>query len=160
MPEVGITAVNDACILESAIYILLKKHFGGHKHYFGLVEIFLEVRLHTELGQACDAMTVPAVSMDTFTMETFLFIATFKTAYYSFYIPVAAILLLCDLPTERTNASLRNSAFPWGSVIKSRTTIWAASRTRMFWERTERTSGGQTHLLNFPSHDEVFARAA
>lgn len=50
MPDVGMTAVNDACILESAMCVLLKKHFGGHKHYLRLIKLFFEVRLQTELG--------------------------------------------------------------------------------------------------------------
>lgn len=33
VPEVGMAAVNDATLLESAIYMLLKKYFGGRQIY-------------------------------------------------------------------------------------------------------------------------------
>ena len=36
-------AINDALILESGIYILLKKHMSQHPAYVTLVELFHEV---------------------------------------------------------------------------------------------------------------------
>jgi farnesyl diphosphate synthase len=41
---VGLIAVNDAFLLESAIYWLLKKHFRADPSYINLVELFHEVR--------------------------------------------------------------------------------------------------------------------
>ncbi|KAL1617271.1 Farnesyl pyrophosphate synthetase [Neofusicoccum ribis] len=118
LPEVGMSAVNDACLLESAVYILLKKHFGTHKNYLKLIELFHEVRLQTELGQACDTTTAPAISIAEFTMERFLFIATFKTAYYSFYIPIAAALLFCDLATEKNLQATKDISIPLGEYYQ------------------------------------------
>ncbi|EKG15848.1 Polyprenyl synthetase [Macrophomina phaseolina MS6] len=119
MPHVGMSAVNDACILESALYVLLKKHFGAHKNYVALVELFQETALQTQLGQACDTVVAPAtVGLDEFTMERFLFIATFKTAYYSFYIPVAAALLLCDVATQRNLQMTKDVSIPLGEYYQ------------------------------------------
>ncbi len=42
--EVGYIAVNDAFLLESAIYWLLKKHFRADPAYINLIELFHEVR--------------------------------------------------------------------------------------------------------------------
>ena len=42
---VGLIAINDAFILESAIYWLLKKHFRADPSYINLLELFHEVRL-------------------------------------------------------------------------------------------------------------------
>lgn len=36
VPDVGMIAVNDAPMLESAIYLLLKKHFRDHPAYVSL----------------------------------------------------------------------------------------------------------------------------
>lgn len=118
MPHVGMSAVNDACILESAVYILLKKHFGTHKNYVQLVELFHEVALQTELGQACDTVTAPAVGLDEFTMDRFVFIATFKTAFYSFYIAIAAALIFCDVATERNLQTTRDISIPMGEYYQ------------------------------------------
>ena len=59
MPEVGMVAINDAFMLESSIYILLKKYIRSQKCYLDLIELFHEVTFQTELGQACDLLTAP-----------------------------------------------------------------------------------------------------
>ena len=41
---VGNIAINDAFMLEAAIYHLLKKHFRKEAYYVDLMELFLEVR--------------------------------------------------------------------------------------------------------------------
>ena len=43
--NVGNIAINDAFMLEAAIYYLLKKHFRQEKYYVDLLELFHEVRL-------------------------------------------------------------------------------------------------------------------
>ena len=48
---VGLIAINDAFILESAIYWLLKKHFRADKSYINLVELFHEVRGTLEVSE-------------------------------------------------------------------------------------------------------------
>lgn len=42
-PGVGNIAINDAFMLEAAIYHLLKKHFRQQTYYVDLLELFLEV---------------------------------------------------------------------------------------------------------------------
>ena len=42
---VGLIAINDAFLLEAAIYWLLKKHFRADPAYVNLIELFHEVRL-------------------------------------------------------------------------------------------------------------------
>lgn len=42
-PNVGNIAINDAFMLEAAIYYLLKEHFRQEKYYVDLLELFLEV---------------------------------------------------------------------------------------------------------------------
>ena len=41
---VGLISVNDACMLEGAMYWLLKKHFRTEPCYVDLLELFHEVR--------------------------------------------------------------------------------------------------------------------
>lgn len=41
---VGMVAINDAFILESCIYIFLKKYFKGTDYYVELIELFHEVK--------------------------------------------------------------------------------------------------------------------
>ena len=48
MPNVGMIAINDAFMLESSIYYLLKKYFRQEKYYVDLIELFHEVTFQTE----------------------------------------------------------------------------------------------------------------
>ena len=45
VPGVGDIAVNDAFMLEGAIYHLLKKHFREEPYYVHLLELFHDVRV-------------------------------------------------------------------------------------------------------------------
>lgn len=100
---VGMIAINDSFMLESAIYILLRKHFRLHKDYVDIIELFQEVTFQTELGQSCDLLTAPEdqVDLSNFSMEKYVFIVRYKTAFYSFYLPVALALHFCELATPK-----------------------------------------------------------
>ena len=95
-------AINDAFMLESAIYVLLKKYFKQHQSYIDLVELFHEVTLQTEVGQSCDLLTAPedVVDLSKFSYEKSKFIMVYKTAYYSFYLPVALALHYLGLASQ------------------------------------------------------------
>ncbi|KAF9206964.1 Farnesyl pyrophosphate synthetase [Haplosporangium sp. Z 27] len=88
---VGHIAINDAFILESAIYFFLKKHFKKDPYYVELIELFHETTYQTELGQLLDLITAPEdnVDLSKFSIQKHAFIVEYKTAYYSFYLPVA-----------------------------------------------------------------------
>lgn len=102
-PGVGMIAINDSFMLESAIYILLRKHFRNHKDYIDMMELFQDVTFQTELGQSCDLLTAPEdkVDLNNFSMEKYVFIVRYKTAFYSFYLPVAIALHFCELATPQ-----------------------------------------------------------
>jgi len=89
-------AINDAFMLESAIFTLLKKYFRTHKSYVELIELFHEVTFQTEMGQLCDLLTAPEdkVDLDNFSMDKYQFIVIYKTAYYSFYLKQAEAILI------------------------------------------------------------------
>lgn len=69
--SVGMVAINDSFILESCIYIFLKKYFKATDYYVDLIELFHEVTFQTELGQLCDLITAPEdnVDLDKFSVE-------------------------------------------------------------------------------------------
>lgn len=96
-------AINDAFMLESAIFVLLKKYFRQEKCYLDLHELFQEVIFKTEIGQLCDLLTAPEdrVNLHNFSLEKYNYIVVFKTAYYSFYLPVSLSLHLLNLATPK-----------------------------------------------------------
>jgi farnesyl diphosphate synthase len=120
MPNVGMIAINDAFMLESAIYILLKKYFKTEKCYVDLMELFHEVTFQTELGQTCDLLTAPEdkVDLDNFSLEKYTFIVIYKTAYYSFYLPVALALYYSGLATEKNLKQAEDILVPMGEYFQ------------------------------------------
>ena len=119
-PEVGMIAINDAFMLEAAIYVLLKKHFRSHPAYVDLLEIFHEVTLQTEVGQLCDLLTAPEdhVDLSQFSMAKQNFIIIYKTAYYSFYLPVALALHYLELATPKNLQQAHDILIPTGEYFQ------------------------------------------
>ncbi|KAI0169600.1 terpenoid synthase [Hypoxylon sp. FL1284] len=117
---VGMIAINDAFMLESAIYTLLKKHFRSHPAYVDLIELFHEVTLQTELGQLCDLLTAPedVVNLDNFSLEKYTFIVIYKTAYYSFYLPVALALYQLNIATPKNLKQAHDILIPMGEYFQ------------------------------------------
>ncbi|KAF8064640.1 FPS1 [Scenedesmus sp. PABB004] len=95
-PKVGMVACNDYILLEACIYRILKAHFAATPGYARLLDLFLETTYQTAHGQLLDLTTAPpgAEDLSRYTMDAYLRIVTFKTAYYTFYLPVAAGLCL------------------------------------------------------------------
>ncbi|KAI8322663.1 farnesyl pyrophosphate synthase [Martensiomyces pterosporus] len=100
--DVGITAINDAFILEACIYRLLKKYFRSEPYYIDLFELLQETSYQTELGQMVDLITAPEddVNLDRFSIEKHHYIVKYKTSYYSFYLPVAMALMMTGTPAD------------------------------------------------------------
>lgn len=86
--EVGLCAINDSMMIENGIYHLLKKYFGDKEYYNNLVDLFHEITFITTVGQLQDVSTAGG-DVSTFTMEKYKSIVANKTAYYTFYLPVA-----------------------------------------------------------------------
>ncbi|KAJ5908644.1 hypothetical protein N7495_001326 [Penicillium taxi] len=117
---VGLIAINDAFMLESAIYLVLKQRFRSHPAYIDLVELFHETTWQTELGQLCDLITAPEdnVNLDNFSMEKYMFIVTYKTAYYSFYLPVALALVYLEQASPENLKQAHDILIPLGQYFQ------------------------------------------
>ena len=74
-PDVGTIAVNDALLLEGAMYQMLRKHFRGQPYYTDLMDLFHEVSYETEMGQLVDLITAPEdkVDLSKFSLERYVF---------------------------------------------------------------------------------------
>ncbi|XP_061530167.1 farnesyl pyrophosphate synthase isoform X1 [Phycodurus eques] len=100
--SIGLDAINDAFLLEGSIYRLLRRHCRDQPYYVHLLELFNETSFQTELGQALDLMTAPPdhIDLNRFTMERYKAIVKYKTAFYSFYLPVAAAMYMAGIKDE------------------------------------------------------------
>mmetsp|Transcript_4590 Transcript_4590/g.8658 ORF Transcript_4590/g.8658 Transcript_4590/m.8658 type:complete len:412 (-) Transcript_4590:210-1445(-) len=91
--EVGMIAVNDSLILMTQVDVILHKYFGHDAELFmQLHQIMTETTYQTEMGQMLDLTTQPPqgpIDLDLYTAERHELIVKFKTAFYSFYAPIA-----------------------------------------------------------------------
>ncbi|NXF13746.1 FPPS synthase, partial [Smithornis capensis] len=105
---IGLDAINDAFLLESSVYRLLKHYCGHQPYYLHLLELFLQTGYQTELGQMLDLITAPIsrVDLNRFSEQRYKAIVKYKTAFYSFYLPVAAAMYMVgiDSKEEHDNA--------------------------------------------------------
>ncbi|KAJ5545176.1 hypothetical protein N7461_007480 [Penicillium sp. DV-2018c] len=119
--DVGMIAINDACLLKSAIYLILKKRFRDHPRYLELHELFSEAALRTELGQNCDLMaTEKLLKLDQFSWDKYEFITAQKTAYYTFYLPIAIPLVYLNLATPQKLEEVYRISMLLGLVFQAR----------------------------------------
>lgn len=86
--DVKLVAINDALMIESAVFHVLKKQFGNEPYYTRLVEKFNEIKFITTVGQSLDLHSAK-LDVTQYTMELYNSIVSHKTAYYTFYLPVA-----------------------------------------------------------------------
>ncbi|KAI0808413.1 farnesyl-diphosphate synthase [Fomes fomentarius] len=103
--SVNYIAINDSFMLEGAIYFLLKKHFRSEPYYVHLLELFHDTTFQTEIGQLIDLITAPEdhVDLSKFSLAKHQKIVIYKTAYYSFYLPVALAMYMCGIPHSTSN---------------------------------------------------------
>ncbi|CAI9088172.1 OLC1v1022425C5 [Oldenlandia corymbosa var. corymbosa] len=96
LPKVGMIAANDGIILRNQIPRILKKHFRDKPFYVDLVDLFNEVEFQTASGQMIDLITtlVGEKDLSKYSLSLHRRIVQYKTAYYSFYLPVACALLM------------------------------------------------------------------
>jgi farnesyl diphosphate synthase len=109
MSGVGLDAINDSFILENVIYALIKKHFGGKSYYVDLLELFLKTSFRTELGQLMDLTSTPkntGLDLSRFTEERHTNIVVYKTAFYSFYLPVCIGILCAEVKISKAGMDI------------------------------------------------------
>ena len=89
----GLVAINDTYLMEQSIFKLIDNHFNEEPYIFQLYKIFHKIIYLTAMGQELDMLASDPpdndFSLDTFTPEKYKSIVKYKTAYYSFYLPVS-----------------------------------------------------------------------
>ncbi|CAA2994264.1 farnesyl pyrophosphate synthase 1 [Olea europaea subsp. europaea] len=103
LPKVGLIALNGGIILRNHIARILKMHFREKPYYVDLIDLFNEVEFQTASGQMIfgfrnmiDLITTLEGEKDLskYSLQLHRRIVQYKTAYYSFYLPVACALLM------------------------------------------------------------------
>ncbi|KAI4311852.1 hypothetical protein MLD38_036715 [Melastoma candidum] len=103
LPKIGMIAINDGVVLRNHIPRILRNHFRGKPYYVDLLDLFNEVEFQTASGQMIDLITTLEGEKDLskYTLSLHRRIVQYKTAYYSFYLPVACALLMSGENLEK-----------------------------------------------------------
>lgn len=117
---IGLDAINDSFLLESCIYRVLRKYCRRQPYYLSLLELFLETSYQTELGQALDLITAQPgkVDLDRYTESRYRAIVKYKTAFYSFYLPVAAAMYMAGVDGEDDHRNARTILLEMGEFFQ------------------------------------------
>ena len=148
LDDVKMNAINDGIILEAQIYQILKRYFGSEPLYVPLLELFHEVTLQTALGQFLDLTTADPHKVDfsRFSLDVYKQIGpqppagpmfapnlapptdpsparcpravVYKTAFYSFYLPVALGMRLAGITDPTLYVQARAICVEMGEMFQ------------------------------------------
>jgi farnesyl diphosphate synthase len=118
--NVGLTAINDSFFLECSIYALLKKYARDKPYYMNVMELFLQTTLQTVTGQCLDLTTSSPEKVDfsLYTMEKYSAIVKYKTAFYSFYLPVALAMYMAGINDDESHAKAKTILLQMGHFFQ------------------------------------------
>ncbi|XP_066465005.1 farnesyl pyrophosphate synthase-like isoform X1 [Eleutherodactylus coqui] len=117
---IGLDAINDSLMLEACVYRVLRKYCRQQPYYLQLLELFLETSYQTELGQALDLITAAEgkVDLEHYTEGRYKSIAKYKTAFCSFYMPVAAAMYMAGIDGEDDHRNAKSILMEMGEFFQ------------------------------------------
>ncbi|GFR66403.1 farnesyl pyrophosphate synthase-like [Elysia marginata] len=119
--KIGLIAINDSFFLEASIYSLLRRYVKGKPYYMDINELFQQTTLQTVIGQCLDLTTGPPdgkVDFSKFTMERYSAIVKWKTAFYSFYLPVALSMYMAGISDEESHEEAKKILLQMGHFFQ------------------------------------------
>lgn len=120
--NLGVKAFNDAILLESFAYQIVSTYCKDQDYYLPVLELFHDVTLRTSLGQAMDLQSAPNLNekpdLSKFTADTYNSIVKYKTAYYSFYLPVAIAMRMSGIRDELLFKRAQDILLPMGHFFQ------------------------------------------
>lgn len=117
---VSLKAINDSFFLESTIYFLLKKYLRDKPYYIDIVDLFHEATLQTVTGQTLDLITAPTDHVDftLYTLKRYKAIVKYKTAFYSFFLPVASALYMAGIKDQQSHEEAKAILLKMGEFFQ------------------------------------------
>lgn len=90
--------MNDAILVEKGLFSILRQYFGNSPAYVPAIELFHDITMKTAMGQSLDASCLKdgRPNFDAFTMKRYESIVKYKSAYYSFQLPVALAMYMSN----------------------------------------------------------------
>ncbi|PSN57541.1 Farnesyl pyrophosphate synthase, partial [Blattella germanica] len=118
--DLGVAAINDGILLENGLYQLLRRYFRDKPYYVQTLELFHDVCLKTSMGQSLDLLSSPGgkPNLDKFTMKRYESIVKYKTAYYSFHLPVALAMYMSGYMDEEMHRQAKTILLEMGHFFQ------------------------------------------
>ncbi|XP_070566291.1 farnesyl pyrophosphate synthase-like [Ptychodera flava] len=120
MDKVGLAAINDASFIQECIFQTLRQYLRDQPYYLDIVELFHETIYQTIIGQSLDMLTAPEGERDLsrFTIDRYNAIVKWKTAFYSFYLPVALAMHMTGINDEKSHQVTKNILLQMGHYFQ------------------------------------------
>lgn len=106
-PLATAAAFNDAGLIKSGVYQILKIHFSNKSYYTDVMELFLEMSQRYNLGHSLDLEARADRTLSMHTMERYMTIVRNKTAHHSFRAPVCLALFMCGNKDPETHRQVK-----------------------------------------------------
>mmetsp|Transcript_60504 Transcript_60504/g.131082 ORF Transcript_60504/g.131082 Transcript_60504/m.131082 type:complete len:430 (+) Transcript_60504:63-1352(+) len=117
-PHVQKIAINDAFLVENLVFRTLKRHFWMEPYYGQLVDLFLVTTFQTECGQLLDLLCMN-IDVDDFSLTRWNLIVKYKTAFYSFYCPVALGMIVAGIQDRKAYDAARGPLIHMGIYFQA-----------------------------------------
>ncbi|XP_026679490.1 farnesyl pyrophosphate synthase, partial [Diaphorina citri] len=108
--------LSDGLNSEQGIYQLLRRYFSSLPCYVNLIHLFHDVSLKTSMGQSLDLST--ANDLSKFTMDRYEAIVKYKTAFYSFQLPVALAMHMAGMQDVEVHRQARTLLLEMGHFFQ------------------------------------------
>lgn len=118
LDSVGLLNTNDFLMVEMFVYKLLKRHFGSEEYFPWLVDLFLETTFQTECGQLLDSICANC-ELEELTTSRWELLVKYKTAFYSFYLPVALSMIVTGVTDRRAYDTAREALLLMGVYFQA-----------------------------------------
>ncbi|CAK8999235.1 unnamed protein product [Durusdinium trenchii] len=142
LPEVGLLNTNDFLMVEMYVYKIVKRHFGKEQIFPWLIDLLLETTFQTECGQLLDSICANC-DLEELTTERWTLIVKYKTAFYSFYLPVALAMLVTGVRDHKAFDTAREALLLMGIYFQAHSASPGAAATALGhrWDELEDYKG-------------------
>lgn len=118
---VGLIAINDGILLNSCIYSLLRENFSKEPAYLQIMHLFHEITDLTIKGQCLDMLnSTPEMKKNpsAFTQDVYSAIVKYKTAFYSFSLPIRLAFYLVGIVQEEVHEKAEEILLKFGHFFQ------------------------------------------
>ncbi|XP_074602230.1 farnesyl pyrophosphate synthase [Brevipalpus obovatus] len=119
--DVGLIAISDGILLNCCLYTLLREYLSQEPTYLRMLQLFNEITDFTAKGQCLDMLQSSSSTCSgysNFDDKTYHTIVKYKTAYYSFSLPIRLALYLAGITDEKIHTKAEEILLKCGTFFQ------------------------------------------